>query len=321
MDIKFMNVKKEKKAKSKNEIIITHPDKIYWPEKSYTKQDLVDYYSAVSATILPYLKNRPLMMKRFPDGIAKESFVQKDIKKMHLPSWIDTILINHEEKDTTYILVQNKETLKFIANLGAIELHPFLSEIKTSDCPNYFVMDLDPEDVTFEEVIDTACTIHKIFDGLNMECLIKTSGKRGLHLCIPLNKKYTYKQVLNFGLVLAEYIHEQLPDITSLLRKPKDRKNKIYLDVFQNQEKQTVIAPYSARGTPYATVSTPLKWSEVKRGLKVEDFTIKNVPERLEKIGDIFLPVLKKGIHIEKVLKILSKKLKKCAAYHLIQDM
>lgn len=311
MDKKTSLVKKEKQiglsAEKKEKFLFTKTNKIYWPKEKLTKGDLINYYKAVTSSILPYLKNRPLMMKRFPEGIEHGSFIQKDVHGLNLPTGIKTERIVHEEKDLTYLLVQNEKTLDYVINLGTIELHPFLSQIKTPEKPDYFVIDLDPEDVKFEIVVETAQVIHQILDSFNITHVIKTSGKRGLHICLPLGRKYTFDQALQFGQLLAHYIHEELPDITSLLRKPSERQKRIYIDVLQNHYKQTVIAPYSARGVEGATVSAPLKWSEVKKGLDPYDFTIKNFEKRLNKVGDLFAPALGKAINILQILKKFPK--------------
>lgn len=314
MDKKASTVKKEeviaikpKKASQDKDIKFSNLEKFFWPKLKLTKGDLIHYYQDVSDYILPYLRNRPVMLRRFPDGINDEGFIQKDTASLHLPSWIQTIDIKHENKTISYILIQDKDSLEYVVNLGTIEMHPFISQIKTPEYPDYFVIDLDPEAVEFEQVVETAQTIHEILDDLKVINVCKTSGKRGLHICIPMGRKYTFDQALQFGQVIAQYVNSQIPDITSLIRQPARRQKKVYLDVLQNHYKQTVIAPYSARGTEFATVSTPLKWTEVKKGLDPKDFNITNVPARLKKLGDIFTPVLEKGIDIAGSLKKLQK--------------
>lgn len=281
----------------------TNEDKIYWPKQKYTKGDLIEFYQQVAPYILPYLKNRPIMIIRFPEGIEGFHFVQKDTKNLHLPEGIKTITLTHETKDLTYFLVQNKATLEYIANLGTIELHPFMSRIDKPDYPDYFVLDLDPESVPFDTIIKTANTIHELFTEWEIPHYCKTSGGRGLHIWIPLKRKYTFDQSLQFGKIIAYLIHEELPKITSLERKPVNRQKKIYLDVFQNHYKQTIIAPYSVRGKPDAPVSTPLEWDELVKGMRPTDFTLKTVPDRLKKLGDIFHPVLEKGFNLKRFLE------------------
>jgi bifunctional non-homologous end joining protein LigD len=281
----------------------SNENKIYWPKQKYTKGDLIRYYQTIAPYIIPYLKNRPVMILRYPDGIDGTHFVQKDTSNLNLPDWIETVTLTHEKKNVTYFLIQNKATLEYVVNLGTIEFHPFTSRIDTPDYPDYFVLDLDPEDVTFNKVMQTALTIHDLFDEWNIPHYCKTSGGRGLHIVVPLGRKYTYEQVGTFGTLISVMIHEELPQITSLERKPTNRQKKIYLDVLQNHYKQTVVAPYSVRGKPFAPVSTPLDWDELAKGTKPTDFTIKTVPERVKDLGDIFAPILKKGFKMEAFLK------------------
>jgi bifunctional non-homologous end joining protein LigD len=322
MDKKAITVKKEeslaikpskepatKKKKETEEVQFTNQDKIFWPKLKLTKGDLIHYYEEATNFILPYLKNHPLMLKRYPNGVTDPGFIQKDTKTMHLPSWIKTVNIEHEAKTIAYFLIEDKKALEFLANLGTIEIHPFLSQIQKPEYPNYFVIDLDPEAVEFAQVIETAQHVHDILEYLKIPSVCKTSGKRGMHICIPMGQKYTFDEVLKFGQIIAQYINNEIPEITSLIRQPSKRQKKVYLDVLQNHYKQTVIAPYSARGTPEATVSAPLKWSEVKKGLDPTDFTITTMPKRMKKVGDLFAPAIGKGIDIYAALKKLQRKL------------
>lgn len=308
MDKKATLVKKEEAIEIKTESQssdFSNLDKIFWPKLKLTKGDLIHYYQEVSQYILPYLKNRPLMLHRFPDGINHESFIQKNTKNLHLPSWMETVDIRHDNKVVSYFLIQNKESLDYVVNLGTIEMHPFLSQIKSANYPDYCVIDLDPESIDFEHVVEVAQVVHETLEKLKVTSICKTSGKRGLHICIPMGQKYSYQQVQQFGQIIVQYVHEQLPAITSLERLPKRRQKKVYLDVLQNHYTKTVIAPYSVRGIEGATVSTPLKWSEVKKGLDPQTFNMINVPARLKKVGDIFEPCLGIGLDMNKVLKAL----------------
>lgn len=296
------------KKNEKSQIKFSNLEKIFWPKLKLTKGDLLYYYQEIADTILLYLKNRPMMLKRFPDGINGESFIQKDTKSLHLPSEIETVEIDHDHKKVSYFLIQNQETLLYVANLGTIEMHPFLSQINHPEKPDYFVIDLDPEAIDFEFVIETAQVVNKVLDELNIPNVCKTSGKRGMHICIPLGQKYTFDQALQFGQIIVQYVHSLIPEYTSLIRKPAQRQKKVYLDILQNHYKQTVIAPYSARGTEFATVSTPLKWSEVKNGLDPKNFNITTIPSRLKKMGDLFAPMLGKGINMKAALRKLEQK-------------
>lgn len=288
--------------KKKDAVILTHPEKIYWPEDKYTKKDMMDYYQSVSSYILPFLKNRPMVLRRFPDGISGMNFVQKDTSSLHLPDFIQVIKIEHTEKNLTYFLIQDERSLEYVVNLGSIELHPFHAHLNKLDFPDYFVLDIDPVDVPFDTVIETTQIIHKLFDEWKIPHYCKTSGGRGMHIYIPLHAKYSIDQISTFGQLIGTIIHEQLPKITSLERSPSKRQNKIYLDVLQNRDKQTIVAPYSLRGRPHATVSTPIHFDELKKGLRPENFNIKTVPARLKEVGEIFSPILGKGFDMKKWL-------------------
>lgn len=280
---------------------LSNLDKIYWPKEKITKGDMLKYYAAIAPFILPYLKNRPLALKRFPDGIKGEAFFQKDAP--NAPSFVKTFPIEHKEKTVNYIVVQNAKSLLYVANLGAIELHPFSSTIKNLDKPSYLAIDLDPEAISFDAVIETAQVVHETLEELDIPSFCKTSGATGLHVYIPLGGKYTYEQIRPLALALARLVQAKLPKITSLERSPSKRQRKIYLDTLQNIRGQLMVCPYSLRARPHAPVSTPLSWSEVKPGLKPENFTIGNILERLKKKGDLFAGVLGRGINLSQVLR------------------
>ena len=286
---------------------ISNRSKVYWPEDGYTKGDLIDYYMQAADYILPYLKDRPESLNRHPNGIDGSSFFQKDMGDT-LPDWIEAkeIFSESNSKDINYMLCQNKATLIYMANLGCIEINPWNSRVQKIEYPDFIVIDLDPSDNnTFDEVIETALVVKKILDKGGIDAYCKTSGATGLHIYIPLGAKYTYEQGKNFAHIIAQLTNNELPELTSLVRNPKERKKQIYVDYLQNRGGQTLAAPYSVRPKPGATVSTPLEWKEVKKGLHPSAFTIKTIFKRLEKKGDLFKGVLGKGIDMEKCLKKL----------------
>lgn len=300
----FQGLREDKKTKEViHEAEITHPTKIYFPKEKISKGEVIEYYEKIAGYILPYLKNRPLVMRRFPDGIAKPSFVQKEAG--HVPDFVETVTVEHEDRDVHYIVVNNKETLLYVANLGSIEMHPFNASIDHLKEPDYLVFDLDPEKISFEAVIKTAQTLHEVLDQFDIPNYCKTSGATGLHIYIPLDGKYDFEQTRQFAWIIASMVHEKIPNITSLERMPKKRQKKVYLDTLQNREMQTLAAAYSLRGKPGATVSTPLEWDEVKKGLDPLKFNINTLFKRLDKLGDIFKPVLGKGINMKKILKAI----------------
>lgn len=309
LDKEAKEVKREKSEpmkKNNENKAFSNPEKIYFPEDKITKADLLQYYQKMGPIILPYLKNKPLTLKRYPDGIDGQIFYQKDSSKLHLPSWMKTTVIHHEDKDVQYLMVQNQKSLEYVINLGSIELHPFLSNYKRLEHPDYFVIDLDPENIDFKYVMETALAVHDVLEELRLPNFCKTSGGRGIHILIPTQGKYTFEQVKQFGQIIALIVHKKIPKITSLERKPAKRQKKVYLDVYQNNLGQTIVSPYSVRGKPHAPVSTPLKWSELKGNLKPTDFTIENVPERVRKMGDILDGMLKEKADLKKALQSLS---------------
>lgn len=287
---------------------LTNLDKVFWKKEKFTKGDMLNYYATVAPYMLPYLKDRPLMLHRYPEGIEGEDFYQKEAPKP-IPRFVKTATIQHTEKKITYIVVQNAKTLLYVANLGSIEFHPFSSTIKKINYPDYMVLDLDPENISFNSVVDTANALHEILEEIEAPHFCKTSGARGLHIYVPLRKKYDYDQSQQFAFLIATIAHERLPRITSLERMPKKRQKRVYIDSLQNFKGQTLVAPYSIRGRPHAPVSTPLLWKEVKYGLDPTDFNIETLPKRLTQKGDIFKGILGKGIHLSSCLKKLEKML------------
>ena len=294
---------------SGHEVKCTNLHKVYWPEEKYTKGDLIAYYQSVGKYILPYLKNRPQSLNRHPNGIQGGSFYQKDMDTEHLPDWVKTVEIysKSNEANIDYLVCNDLATLVYMANLGCIEINPWHSTYTHPDNPTYMMLDLDPGDIGFVDVVDTALVIKEICDEIEVPCHCKTSGATGLHVYIPLGGKYTYDEVKTFGELLALLTHTRLPETTSIERRVAKRKDKIYIDFLQNRKAQTIAAPYSVRPRPGATVSTPLKWEEVNHHLTPDMFTIKNTLKRLEKVGDLWQPVIKKGISLNKVLKMIDK--------------
>ena len=269
---------------------------------------MIAYYQSVSKVILPYLKNRALSLKRNPNGIKDHGFFHKDAGD-HAPDWVATKAIWSEssERDVDYIICNNEATLVYLANLGCIELNPWHNTIENPDHPDYMILDLDPSDNnTFEDVIDLALGIKDILDKAGVPSYPKTSGSSGIHIYVPMGGKYTYDEVSMFSELIANTATELLPDIATVERSLKKRsKSQISVDYGQNHTGQTVAAPYSLRPKPHAPVSAPLHWQEVKRGLQIEDFTIQNMAKRIEKVGDLFKPVLGKAADLRKALRRL----------------
>ncbi|MGV3698031.1 DNA ligase D [Flavobacterium sp.] len=307
---------KKQKATTENEydlkvgkttLHLTNQHKIYFPDDGITKGDIVNYYNEVAGLILPYLKNRPQSMNRFPNGIAGPSFYQKDVDVNKIPAWLKTEAIHSDSNDADidYLICNDKATLLYMANLGCIDINPWNSTIKNIENPDWMVIDIDPEKDDFTAVVRTALTVKEVLDELHTDCYCKTSGATGLHVYVPLGAKYNYDTVKLFAELIARQVHERLPEITSLERTIKKRDHKIYIDFLQNRTGQTLAAPYSVRPKPGATVSTPLEWDEVNESLSPSQFTIFNVMERFKEKGDLWKPVLGKGANLKTILKRL----------------
>jgi bifunctional non-homologous end joining protein LigD len=288
-------------------IKLSNLNRIYWPKENITKKDLINYYIKMSGTILPYLKNRPLSLKRNPNGIIDKGFFQKNAGEA-FPPWIKTFPILSESTNKTvhYTICNDKATLIYLANLGCIEMNPWNSLISSPDKPTYLIIDIDPSSQnSFDQVIETAITVHEILEKAGVTSYCKTSGATGLHIYIPLNARYNYEQVRQFGKIIATLTQEQLPGFTSLERSVSKRGNKIYIDYLQNSRGQTIASAYSVRPFPNAQVSAPLLWNEVKGGLHPSSFTIFNMEMRVKELGDIFYMALKKGNNMNISLKKL----------------
>lgn len=291
-----------------DQVPITHPDKIFWPKEKITKGDLIKYYRSVAKYILPYLKDRPESMNRHPGGITGPSFFQKNVADQS-PDWVKTKKIYSESNkaNINYLVCEDEATLVYMANLGCIEINPWNSRLPKLNNPDYLIIDLDPEKIAFDKVVEVALTVHKLLDSINVPNYCKTSGATGLHIYVPLAGKYTYDQTKDFAHIIAVLVNQKLPDITSVERMPKKRQKKVYLDFLQNRKGQTLAAAYSVRPKPSATVSTPLEWREVKIGLDPKNFTIKNTLARIKKKGDLWKPVLGKGADLTQALKKLER--------------
>ncbi len=294
---------------SGNKVRLTNTAKIYWTDEGYTKGDLISYYQDFSRIILPYLKDRPQSLNRYPHGIKGQNFYQKEVDPGKVPEWIKTAKMESgtRSQGIDYLICNDEATLIYMINLGCIELNPWHSTYRNPDYPTYMVLDLDPGDISFKDVIDAALVIKELCDEIKIPSYCKTSGATGLHVYIPLGSSYRYEQIKIFAEILANLAHTRLPSTTSVERPVAKRKDKVYIDFMQNRKGQTIAAPYSVRPRPFATVSAPLAWEEVNQDLSPEMFTIKNLGKRLERKGDLWQPVLKHGISLPKAIKAIEK--------------
>jgi bifunctional non-homologous end joining protein LigD len=305
----LLNPTEETQVKKVNghELKFTNLSKVFWPKDKVTKRDLINYYYRIAPYMLPYLKDRPQSLNRHPNGINGESFYQKDVTGK-VPSWVETHLYHSEadHRDKHFMVCTSEASLLYMASLGCIEINPWLSTVNEPQNPDWCVIDLDPGQVTFEQVIKAALVTKEVLDMLGVSSQPKTSGSKGIHIYIPLGAKYDYEQSKEFARSIARLVQKKIPLFTSIERVVKNRKGKLYIDFLQNRPQATLAAPYSLRPKPGATVSMPLMWEEVKPGLRLSDFTIFNAVERAGSLGDIFKPVLGKGIDLSKVLKKLA---------------
>ncbi|RYY70805.1 MAG: DNA ligase D [Chitinophagaceae bacterium] len=302
----FLNPKEETQVReiNKKPIKFSNLSKIYWPKEKISKRDMLNYYYQVAEYMLPYLKDRPQSLNRFPNGITGPSFYQKDVTGK-VPEWIPKFPYTSEGIKKNFMLCNDEATLLYMASLGCIEFNPWSSTIQKPDYPDWCMIDLDPDKNSFNQVIETANVTRQILQTAGIECYCKTSGSTGLHIYIPLGKKYTYDDSKEFARIIATLVQEETSKFTSIERLIKNRSGKMYIDFLQNRPSATLASAYSLRPKPGATVSMPLHWEEVKKGLKMKDFTIHNAVERIKEQGDIFKPVLGKGIDMADALRKL----------------
>ena len=285
----------------------TNLNKLYFPEDGYTKRDVLNYYDAVADLMLPHLKDRPLSLKRYPDGIHGEYFFQKNTPREWAP-WLRTVPIYHEgnKGPTNYVLAEDRASLLYLANLGCIDQNPWMSRVGSLDNPDFVLIDLDPQECPFDMIVEAALLVKKSLDALGLAGYPKTTGGDGMHIYIPLEPVYSFEDSRNFAELLARLVFDERPDLFTTPRAVARRqKGRVYFDYLQNGKIKTIAAPYVLRAHPGAPVSTPLAWREVKKGLSPSDFTISNAPARFARVGDLFRGVLEKPQRLEPALERL----------------
>ena len=293
------------------ELQLTHLNKVYWPDEGYTKGDLINYYKKISRFILPYLKDRPESLNRQPGGIAAPSFYQKDMTG-HIPRWlkIERIFSESADKSIDYVVCQDQRSLLYLANLGCIEINPWFSRVGNLDKPDFMVIDLDPDDNPFDQVIEIAQEIHKILEKIGAKNFCKTSGATGIHIGVPTGGRYDFDEVRKFAEAICRFVAKKYPGTTSVERNPQRRRKKIYLDFLQNRRGQTLAAPYCIRPKAKAPVSMPISWKKLKPGLLPEQFNIENASRLIPKQDSFWRGVLGKPINLDKCLLNFRKKFK-----------
>jgi bifunctional non-homologous end joining protein LigD len=292
-------------------VSVTHLEKVYWPEEGHTKGDLLKYYYDIAKYILPYLKDRPLILKRFPNGIKKPLFFQHNLEDA--PDYVETISLAMEVgHNVNYAICNNIATLLYLANLGTIPQNSWSSRSSNVETPDWVVLDLDPKETDFTVVCEVAMAVKELLDHLGLESYPKTSGSSGIHIFIPINPEYDFDTTAAFGGSIATLISNEFPTIATRERSPAKRKlGQVYVDFLQNGYGKSITAAYSVREKPGATVSAPLEWSEVEKAkIKISDFTIQTMPRRVAKVGDLFGDVLRKKQKLEPATAEIEKLMK-----------
>ena len=285
---------------------LTNLRKIFWKDAKITKGDLLRYYAAIAPALLPHLRDRAMVMKRYPHGADGKFFFMKRAPE-HRPDWIETCAIEHASGSVIdFPMVQDLASLLWVVNLGCIDLNPWYARCDDTDRPDYLHFDLDPvPGAGFDQVRETALVVRDTLQALGMPVLAKTTGSKGIHLYVPIVRGPTQKEVWSFAKSLAQVLEAEHPKlITAEYRIAKRPKGRVLVDYNQNAWGRTLASIYSPRPKPGATVSVPVTWEEIERGVRIEDFHIGNVPERVRTLGDLWAPLLaKKGrVRLEKHL-------------------
>src|SRR4051812_31649898 len=278
------------------EVRLTNLRKVFWPALNLTKGDLLQYYADVATVLLPHVRDRAMVMKRYPHGAAGEFFFMKRAPSPR-PDWIEICSIDHgSEKRIDFPMVQDRASLLWVINLGCIDLNQWYATCEDVDKPDYVHFDLDPgAGATFEKVRETGLVVKEALDALAMPSLVKTTGSKGLHVYVPIVRGSTQKQVWTFAKALAHELAVRNPSlITAEYRVAKRPPGRVLVDYNQNAWGRTLASIYSVRPRPEATVSTPVTWKEVQKGIRIEDFTIRNVPKRVATRGDLWKPLVQK---------------------------
>jgi bifunctional non-homologous end joining protein LigD len=265
------------------QVSLTSLDRIYWPTEKITKFDLLCYYLRISEIMMPFLQDRPAILQRWPRGVNAPMFFQQDLESA--PDYVKTVrLTNQEGRELDYAVYTTAASLLHFVNLGTIEQHPWHSTIKRLTKPDWIAIDLDPKKAPWENVLATALTVKEVCDELGMRSFPKTSGSSGMHIYLPLKPRNDYESIAEFARLLSAEVAQRIPKIATVERSLSKRQpQQVYVDSMQNARGKSLAAVFTARAKPGATVSMPLKWEQVERGVKISDFTIRNVPRLLDK--------------------------------------
>ena len=298
-------------ARDKRRLSLTHLDKIFWRKEGYTKGDLIDFYRSISPWLLPYLKDRPVVLTRYPDGIEGKSFFQKDAPP-HVPSWVrrERMWSEDTQREIAHFVCDDLDSLVYLANMGSIPLHVWSSRVRTIQQPDWCIIDLDPKEAPFELVIRVARAVRALCEEMELPAFVKTTGSTGLHVLIPLGGQCTHAQSTALAELLGRIIAQENPDIATMTRNIADRGKRVYLDYLQNGYGKLIASAFCVRPLPGAPVSTPLDWSEVNQKLQPRQYTIKNVVKRMKSMGDDPMrPVLELKPDLQAALSKLGQRL------------
>jgi bifunctional non-homologous end joining protein LigD len=288
------------------DVHITNPDKVLWPKYGISKVEYLQKLIILSKYLMNHCENRLITTIRFPDGVNKKSFFQKNIPD-YAPEWIETT----SENGTEFILLNSLPVLMWLGNQAAIEMHIPFNTVDKKSYPTSLIFDLDPsEGQIFEEVVQVALKIRETMETLGIQTFIKTSGATGLQIYIPIGQKYDYPLARKVNAFFGQYFSEKYPELITIERSVQKRNKKLYFDYLQMWEGKTIIAPYSPRATEEATVATPILWEELEKGIQPKDFNLMNIEKRLEAKGDLFAPLLDpaNAQNIDSIIKYVNNK-------------
>ena len=276
--------------------------------EGYTKGDLIDYYRGISEWLLPYLRDRPVVLTRYPDGIEGKSFFQKDAPSF-VPDWIrlERLWSEGTEREIGYFVVDDVDSLLYIINMGTIPLHVWSSRTTSLEQPDWCILDLDPKETPFVHVVTVAKAIHRLCTDIGLPSYVKSSGSSGLHVLVPLAGQLTYEQSRTLGELLARVVIAKHGDIATVVRRPEKRGPRVYIDYVQNGHGRLLVAPFSVRPLPGAPMAMPLTWREVNSRLDIRRFTIRDAAKRMRgRKRDPLLPVLSETPDLAAALSALS---------------
>jgi bifunctional non-homologous end joining protein LigD len=291
------------------ELKFTNLPKVYYPDEGYTKRDVINYYATVADLILPHLKDRPLSLKRYPNGIKEEYFFQKNVRESFAP-WLRTEMIHseHNQAPIKYVFAGDRASLLYLVNLGCIDHNPWMSRSPHLDNPDFVLIDLDPQECPFDMIVDAALMVKRVLDEIGLAGYPKTTGGDGMHVYIPVEPVYSYEETRTFAELIARLLFDRKPELFTTPRSvSKRQKNRVYFDYLQNGKSKTIAAPYVLRAYAGAPVATPLEWSEVRHGLDPKQFHIMNARERFQEKGDLFRGVLEKPQALDEAIVKLDR--------------